>query len=321
VWRDWEQAWQQALYDPGGFVDTGSPPSAHFRTSVHVGSVLAEAVAELVGRVDTALGHPAELDVVDLGAGGGELLTGVCAAVPVGLRARMRPLAVDLRPAPSGWSSGWAAVLPARVRGLLVAHEWLDALACPVVMHDGVTVRRVQVTDDGRQRLGPAAGGAVLAWLQRWSPLRAGMRVEVGLPRDVSWAGVLRSVVTGAAVAVDYGGMQAGDTLAAYRRGRQVRCAPDGHCDLTAHVFWPSVQALAPAVLRTQAQVLADLGAYPGGTDRRPPTADPWQWLLGTVRAGHLAELCDPAGLGGFGWLVAGCGGVRPTDLGVTAIR
>lgn len=77
MWRDWEQAWAQALYGPAGFVRSGQRPAAHYRTSVHVGGLLAEAVVELLARTDTALDHPQTLDVVDLGAGGGELLAGV----------------------------------------------------------------------------------------------------------------------------------------------------------------------------------------------------------------------------------------------------
>ncbi len=304
MWRDWEQAWAQALYGPAGFVRSGQRPVAHYRTSVHVGGLLAEAVVELLARTDTALDHPQTLDVVDLGAGGGELLAGLHEQAPARLRARLRPLGVDVRPAPDGWDLGWRAALPAQVHGLVVAHEWLDALACPVVVHDGVTVRRVQVDDSGAQRRGPAAAGAELAWLRRWGSLRAGERSEVGAPRDQAWATVLRSVVAGAALAIDYGHQRTGDTLAAYRGGRQVRPVPDGSCDLTAHVFWPSVVAVAGGAVLPQAQALAKLGV----TAATPAAVDPWGWLSAAERAGQLAELSDPDGLGAFGWLLVEVG-------------
>lgn len=73
----------------------GPGPAGHFRTSVHVSAHYATAVATLLRRVDTALGHPAELALVDVGAGRGELLTGVLGALPAAVRARLRPYAVE----------------------------------------------------------------------------------------------------------------------------------------------------------------------------------------------------------------------------------
>ena len=302
MWRDWEAAWGEALYGANGFVRAGEPPAAHFRTSVHVGGLLAEAVVELLGRVDTALGHPAAVDLVDLGAGGGELLTGVVERLPLGLRTRVRPLAVDLRPAPDGWALPWVDELPAQVHGLVVAHEWLDALACPVVVHDRGVLRRVQVREDGSERAGPAAAGAERAWWRSWG---GGARGEVGLARDEAWSRVVGRVVQGAALAVDYGVHEPANSLAAYRGGRQVRPLPDGSCDLTAHVHWPSVAARG-GTLTTQADALHRLGVAAG-----PSGADGWGWLVHAERAGQLAELTAPGGLGGFGWLLAERGGVR----------
>ncbi|GAB2933919.1 SAM-dependent methyltransferase [Rhodococcus aerolatus] len=302
-WRDWEDAWDAALHGPGGFVHTAGPAAAHFRTSVHVGPELAEALAELLARLDTGLGHPARLDVVDLGAGGGELLARLVDACPLPLRARLAPVAVDLRAAPPGWALPWAAGLPDRVVGLVVAHEWLDALACPVVEHDGRVVRRVQVRREGRERLGPAVGGAAAAWLRRWWPLGPGGRAEVGLRRDRGWAAVRAAVVAGLALAVDYGQPAAGPvpTLTGFRDGRVVAPVPDGRTDLTAHVHWPSL----PGRLRTQADALAALGLRAGGDGSQ-------DWLRAAARAGRVAELTDPAGLGGFGWLSRAVGVADP---------
>lgn len=302
MWQDWEQAWAQALYGPGGFVRSGTPPAAHFRTSVHVGGLLAEAVVELLDRVDTALEHPASVDLVDLGAGGGELLAGVVDRLPAGLRRRVAPLAVDVRPEPAGWSLPWAPDLPAGVHGLVVAHEWLDALVCPVVVRVGGVLRRVQVGANGSERAGPAAGGAEQAWWQRWG---GGARGEVGLPRDEAWSAVLGRVPAGAVLAVDYGVLHPTDSLAAYHHGRQVQPVPDTTCDLTAHVHWPSVVARGGRLV-TQAEALDRLGVGAG-----TPGVDGWGWLVHAERSGQLAELTDPAGLGAFGWLLAERGGVR----------
>src|SRR4051794_871817 len=118
---------ESALYGPEGFFRR-SAPADHFRTSVHVGAVFAGAVAELLVRVDAALGSPPVLDLVDVGAGRGELLTGVLDLVPASLRARLRAVAVEVAERPPGLPAGieWATRVPPSIGGLLIATEWLD---------------------------------------------------------------------------------------------------------------------------------------------------------------------------------------------------
>ena len=70
--RAWSEAWHDALYGPDGFF-LRSVPADHFRTNVAV-PLFAEAVRRLADRVDAALGHPDPFDLVDVGAGRGELL-------------------------------------------------------------------------------------------------------------------------------------------------------------------------------------------------------------------------------------------------------
>ncbi|HWG98991.1 MAG TPA: hypothetical protein VNV66_06635, partial [Pilimelia sp.] len=68
----WRPTMERALYGPGGFfVSGGAGPAGHFRTSVHAAGPFADAVLRLVAAVDEALGRPAELDLVDVGAGRG----------------------------------------------------------------------------------------------------------------------------------------------------------------------------------------------------------------------------------------------------------
>src|ERR1700754_3362633 len=69
----------RALYGPHGFFVSGAGPGDHFRTSANASPVLAAAVARLLTQLDEALDHPPRLDLVDVGAGRGELLTGVLA--------------------------------------------------------------------------------------------------------------------------------------------------------------------------------------------------------------------------------------------------
>lgn len=69
----WRDAMDRALYGPGGFFVAGAGPAGHFRTSVHASPAFARALLRVVEHVDAALGRPSRLDVVDVGAGRGEL--------------------------------------------------------------------------------------------------------------------------------------------------------------------------------------------------------------------------------------------------------
>ena len=294
---DWEALWRDALYAPGGFFARGERPVEHFRTAPLVGPELAEALLVLLARVDVALGKPAALDFVDVGAGGGELAATVRELARGDLARRLHVTAVDLGPSRSLPGVRWLSELPASVTGLLVGHEWLDAVPCPVV---------VGPSDD--------------PWLRAWWPLAAGEQAEVGAPRDALWADAVDRV-RGAAVAVDYGHLRADraagryprGTLAGYRDGRRVEPVPDGSCDITAHVALDACAAAAGGdwVLVSQRDALAALGL----TAAQAPGGDPMAWLDATARAGRIAELRAVGGLGDFGWLLHATAGVRTTDL------
>ncbi|MFG2063388.1 SAM-dependent methyltransferase [Micromonospora sp. NPDC048871] len=72
---------QRALYGPDGFFVSGAGPAAHFRTSVHASPVFAGALLRLIRHLDGVLGHPAVFDVVDVGAGRGELVRALSVGV------------------------------------------------------------------------------------------------------------------------------------------------------------------------------------------------------------------------------------------------
>ncbi len=274
----------QALYGQDGFF-VRERPADHFRTSVAASPLYASAVRELAGRVDDALGHPDPFDVVDVGAGRGELLLGL-PDVP----ARWRLTAVELTPDP-GVGLRWLPEVPP-VEGLLLANEWLDDVPLDVV-EDG---RLVLVSRDGEEVPGPPS--PYDDWCTRWWP--GGGRVEVGLSRDLAWAAAVGQVRRGLAVAVDYGHVLATrrPTLTGYRAGRQVPPVPDGSCDLTAHVALDSCAAATGARLLTQREALRQLGV-----DGTLPAYGPG-YATALQRASQAATLLDPAGLGGFGWLV-----------------
>lgn len=286
---DWEAAWHAALYGPSGFFARGEKPSSHFRTSPLVGPELAVGLLELLSRVDAALGFPPVVDFVDVGAGGGELAFAVRSLASGSLASRLRVTAVELGPPVSLPGVRWTSSVPS-CAGLLVGHEWLDSIPCPVV-----------------------TGPSFDPWITRWWPsLGVGEQAEVGAPRDAAWAAAVASVSRGAALAIDYGHLVSSRrfTLTGYRGGRQVPPVFDGSCDITAHVAFDSAAAAAGGeyVLVSQRDALAALGLT------GVVSGSGWDWLESAARAGRIAELRDPAGLGAFGWLLHGRG-VAVSDL------
>lgn len=89
--------------DERGFYRRGERAAAHFRTSVHASPRYAWALARLLCEVDAGLGRPASAELVDVGAGRGELLSQVLAAIDAGpsdLGRRLRPVAVEVAARP-----------------------------------------------------------------------------------------------------------------------------------------------------------------------------------------------------------------------------
>ncbi|MFF0555415.1 SAM-dependent methyltransferase [Streptomyces sp. NPDC004266] len=323
-WQGWREATERALYGPGGFYLRPEGPAGHFRTSVHASPLFAAAVARLLGEVAEELGT-AEVDLVDVGAGRGELLTSVLAAV--GSSLSVRAYAVERAARPDGLDPRveWTDRVPRGVRGLLFANEWLDNVPVDVAEADAEgTVRYVEVRADGTERLGEPVSGPDADWLARWWPLREpGARAEIGRPRDEAWAAAVASLEAGRAVAVDYAHVRETrppfGSLTGFRAGREVPPVPDGSCDVTSHVALdacgdlPAGNGLAVAELVTQREALGRLGVSGG----RPPLAlastDPAGYVRALASAGEAAELTARGGLGDFLWLSCR---VRPSGGG-----
>jgi SAM-dependent MidA family methyltransferase len=339
MWVTWRAAMQEALYGSRGFYARGECPAAHFRTSVHASPRYAAAIAALLREVDASLGHPARLDLLDIGAGRGELLSQVLAVArsqDPGRQAnpsfaqRIFPQAVEITPRPEGLDRQirWRRSLPSRITGLVIANEWLDNIPLDVaeLTRDGPRLVLVD-TETGAQRPGPLAGHADQAWLRRWWPLlRAGDHAEVGRPRCAAWADVIARLARGVAIGADYGHVRAArpvlGTLAGYQDGRAVRPIPDGSRDITAHV---AVDACAAAgesagatqtVLTTQRQALRALGLCGARPTLAYARADPGGYLAALRQASEEAELTDPGGLGAFHWLLQAVRVPLPASLG-----
>jgi SAM-dependent MidA family methyltransferase len=298
VWRTWREAMADALYGPQGFYRAAGAPARHFRTAAHTSPLWARAWLTFAERVYDALG-PREFTIVDMGAGGGELLAGLAAIAP----ASWRLVGVDVAPRPTGLPDrvAWQPTPPRDVVGLVVAVEWLDVVPVDVAERTPDGVRLVEVDHHGTERLGPPAAASDVAWLDRW--WAAGERAEVGWPRDDAWRGLVGCLARGVAIAVDYAAVperHVGGTLTGYRDGRQVRPVPDGSTDITAHVLLESC-AGPGAVVMTQREALRRLGV----AGRVPPyDGDPCRYAASLTEASAAAELLDPDGLGGFGWLI-----------------
>jgi SAM-dependent MidA family methyltransferase len=325
-WMTIRAAWDDALYGTAGFYATNQPRD-HFRTSVHASPLFAEALLTYA--------RTAELTtVVDLGAGGGELLTQLRGLDPdlalLGIDLRERPdgLAAGIEWCRLGANEGWSDVIAAvSTSALVLANEVLDNLACDVVERDrhGV-VRYVEVDrDSGTQRLGAPVTVADLTWLDTWWALgEEGDRAEIGTPREQRWAEVCQALSSGRCVAIDYGHVQgarpATGTLSSYRSGRQFAASFDGAHDVTAHV---AIDALAEAVdgeAHQQGAILRRLGVTGARPDLALASSAPADYVRSLARASAAAELTASPGLGDF-WWVATTRGRPATDTPPAAGR
>ncbi|MFU8854467.1 SAM-dependent methyltransferase [Micromonospora sp. SL1-18] len=318
---------ERALYGPGGFFVSGTGPATHFRTSVHASPVFSSCLLRLLLSLDRALGHPPRLDVVDVGAGQGELLRALLAGVsgePLPLADRVRLTAVEKAPRPEDLPTkiDWLDEIPDGITGLLVATEWLDNVPLDLAVHTDEGWHYLLVDPKtGEESVGDLVDVADADWLTRWWPIsaRVGVRAEIGRTRDEAWAEAVRHLEIGLALAVDYGHLRGerpvGGTLTGYRGGRQVPPVPDGSADVTAHVAMDSVASAGERVARcaytlvSQREALRALGADGG----RPPLSlasrDPAGYVRALAAASAVAELTDPAGLGGHSWLL------QPVDV------
>lgn len=317
--RPWRIAMQDALYGETGFFRQRAIPSEHFRTSAHTGHTFGIAIATVLRSLDEALGHPDPIDVVDIGAGQGELLVALGELATEELVGRMRRVAVEVAPRPESLPPGieWRHQPPEQLTGLLIATEWLDNVPVDVVTRDHHGAwRYVLVDNQGVEAIDGPPDPHDASWLATWWP--DGQRAEVGRSRDIAWVQAVSHLTRGLALAVDYGHTRDDrpplGTLAAYRNGLEVQPVPNGSCDLTAHVAMDAAGFAVtgrPFTLVRQTDALRALGV----TGRRPPLAlaheDPGRYIRALANASVAAELTDETGLGAHYWLW------QPIDVGL----
>jgi hypothetical protein len=272
-------AWEETLTgDRSFYLGPDGDPYRHFATDIAASPEILGLVGQLLAAAGNGTTGP--LTVVDVGSGAGGLLTRLALA---GTHARL--IGIDLRPRPLDldpgidWITGDARQVAAElggIRGVVVAHEFLDDIPCEAVEADDEgQPHRLLIDPVSRElRLGePLEDPAQLAWLDQWWPVvRPFMRAEIGSRRDAAWASITGMLCRGAALAIDYGhtrdermaGTWDGGTLTGYRDGRTVTPIADGSCNLTAHV---AIDAVAAAATRARATRISRWSTVPGHAD------------------------------------------------------
>ncbi|MEY3464121.1 MAG: hypothetical protein RLZZ468_1899, partial [Cyanobacteriota bacterium] len=343
---------QWALHDPehgaygAGRLRIG--PAGDFATAPSLGpdfaALLLPQLAEWLQAL-VAAEPEAPLALVETGPGEGslaaELAVGLVAGWPelasrtelvlvepnAGMAARQRQRLADC-PLPCRWSS-FEELAAAPVRGVVLAHEVLDALAVERIVWDGPLWRRQVVALHEETEAQPALR------LQPGEPLGPGMEAPLSalglLPpspqRPAGWctelhpelepwlAAAAGALAAGALLVIDYAleawryyaPQRSAGTLMAYR-GQQASGDPllePGAWDLTAHLCIESVDAAAsasgwqPLGQCRQGEALLALGlaarlhGLQQGTDLAVQLA----------RREALLRLVDPMALGDFRWL------------------
>lgn len=291
---------EAALYDPdGGYYERSGRVGrgGDFVTASTWHPAFARCLARVARQLREALGAP--IDVVDVGAGEGELLGAVSEAlrgdagedrefrfIGVERSAARRARARDRLPDALWFSS--AEEIPGRISGLLVAYELFDALPVRALFFEGERLRERFV---GLRREGSAETGDSFEWKEgecpdsalllaglraRGAVLRPGQRLELR-PAAYSLAlslsgkisrGLLLVFDYGASARSLYGATRSEGTLEAFQAhgvSRDVLADP-GSRDITAWVDFTELEAAAfeagleVAGLVSQARFLAAAG-------------------------------------------------------------
>jgi len=313
---------EAALYDPdGGYYERPGRVgrSGDFITAASWHPAFARSLARVARNLREELGEP--IDVVDVGAGEGELLLGIGRELDTGDfrltgvdRSKTRRTRARERLPGASWFSSLEE-LP-RFSGLLVAYELFDALPVRALFLEGekLVERAVDVSADGsfhwvdvpcedsRAILqGLRARGAVLREGQLLEVRPAARALSLSLAEKIS-SGLVLVFDYGARAPALYGPARFSGTLEAFRAHRVSRdvLAEPGSCDVTAWVDFTEVEeafrasGLAVAGLVSQSRFLAAAGIAEeiAAAEARPSEAE----RLAERHA--IGELVAPGGMG-----------------------
>ena len=354
-----------ALHDPEhGAYGTGRlrvGPRGDFATSPSLGPAFGELLAPQLAEWLQALG-PGPLALVETGPGEGDLARQLAAALALGwpeLAARLELVLVEPNagmadrqrqrlagaPLPVRWCD-WPELAARPLRGVMLAHEVLDALAVERLIWDGALWRQQLVALEATGDLVLAPGAPVADWalaqlsalgmaqLENLELAAAGLAAGPAPGRPAGWCSELHpglepwlgaaaaALSEGVLLVVDYALearryyslQRSSGTLMAYQ-GQQASPDPlrqPGHWDLTAHLCLESLERAAAAAgwqglgQCRQGQALLALGLAGALHGLQQPGSGDLAERL--ARREALLRLVDPAGLGEFRWIALGRG-------------
>jgi SAM-dependent MidA family methyltransferase len=353
-----------ALHDPHhgayGAGRLGIGPRGDFATSPSLGPAFAELLAPQIAEWLLELGE-GPLALVETGPGEGDLALQLAQALRDGWPALAQRCSLVLvepnagmaerqakrlaaSPLPTRWSD-LPSLAAEPVRGVVLAHEVLDALAVQRIVWDGQAWREQRVALSAAGGLTLQAGDPLDGWaaeqLDRLGLSPAPRRPE----RPRGWCtelhpglepwltGAAAALAAGRLLVVDYAmeaeryyALQRSDgTLMAYRGQR---ASPDplqdpGHWDITAHLCLESLDRAArtsgwvPLGACRQGQALLALGLAQALHGLQRPGEGEANLAALLARREALLRLVDPASLGEFRWIAFARGeaGPRPRFL------
>lgn len=327
---------QAALYDPDEGFYSGSPvgPAGHFVTSPHVSSLFGALVARQVEDAWETLDRPAEMQVVELGAGDGTLAVAVLASLhpdarsavryvaveqSAGARARIMERGIDAHPSIEAMGS---------IAGLIFANELLDNLPFHRLRHTGDRIVEVVVDVDEEDLVESEAdpSPAVLSALR--AELQPGEERPVSPPVFALLGSVVSRLDRGYALFFDYGVSSGGGPhgVRAFAGGRLFDdvLADPGSRDVTGGVDWVAIagearrlgcQVWGPVAQREALHLLGFRTMLDELRDRQLAAERDGDARLAIRLFGERSAasiLTDPSQLGGHYVLALGTAGLPP---------
>ncbi|NQU37400.1 MAG: SAM-dependent methyltransferase [Actinobacteria bacterium] len=311
----WRQAWEAAAFGESGFYRrVDCRPADHFRTSAHVGGPFVHAIFDRLRAVDERLAHPPTLTVVDVGAGGAELLNALADLIRVddpALAGRVELIGVDMRDRPKQLSAdiGWISELapdgvPTDITGVIIATELLDDIPLDIAERDATGDWRYVRLDGTRAvSLGEVLTSADHEWVETFAsqddlPGTPRAQVEIGSTRDAVGSELANRLVDGEALFIDYvSGLES--SVSAFLHGHQIEPVADGSMNLTAavnqHSLTATLRQFGDVEVQSQAAALADF--------RHPREGSGITMMDRLHWRSSWQELTDRSGLGRHSWI------------------
>ena len=268
------------LHPVHGYYTTRDPFGAagDFTTAPEISQMFGELIGLALAQGWLDRGSPAPFTLAELGPGRGTLMADILRAtkgVP-GFHAAAQVVLVEASPVLhkvqaatlAGYTPTWANRIEDLPHGplLLVANEFLDALPIRQFQHgpQGWQERLIGLRDDALT-FGLSAPLPQVPDTSAFRDAPKGALVEDCLPARQTFAEVVTRIAKAGGLAywIDYGDWRSqGDTLQALRvHAPDDPLAHPGEADLTAHVDFEPLAALAPAfAYDTQGAVLTRLG-------------------------------------------------------------